>query len=52
MVSFFKTYDIRGVIDEELTPAIAERIGKAFGTFIKGKSVVVGHDIREASLKL
>ena len=42
MTSFFKEYDIRGLIGEELNPEVALRIGKALGTFISGAEIVVG----------
>ncbi|MBI2141593.1 hypothetical protein HYU16_04175, partial [Candidatus Woesearchaeota archaeon] len=50
--SFFHAYDIRGLIDTELNDETAENIGKAFGTIIKGKPVVVGRDIRYSSKKI
>ncbi|MBI2549852.1 hypothetical protein HYV83_01575 [Candidatus Woesearchaeota archaeon] len=50
--SFFHAYDIRGLIDSELNGQTAERIGKAFGTIIKGKPVVVGRDIRYSSKQI
>ncbi len=50
--SFFHAYDIRGLIDSELNDETAERIGKAFGTIIKGKPVVIGRDIRHSSKKI
>ena len=49
---FFHTYDIRGIIDTELNEETAERIGKAFGTLVKGKPVVVGRDIRYSSRQI
>jgi phosphomannomutase/phosphoglucomutase len=48
----FREYDIRGIVGKELTPDLVELIGKAFGTYIKGKSVVVGRDNRSSSLSL
>ncbi|WP_020162420.1 phosphohexomutase domain-containing protein [Cycloclasticus pugetii] len=45
----FKAYDIRGQLGEELNEDIAYRIGRAFGTFLNAKKVVVGGDIRETS---
>jgi len=45
----FKRYDIRGIAGRELTPHLAEAIGRAVGTFLRrrGKSsVVVGRDGR------
>jgi phosphomannomutase/phosphoglucomutase len=50
--SFFKEYDIRGLIDKDLNAETAERIGKAFGTFIKGEKTVVGRDIRYSSKQI
>ncbi len=48
----FRAYDIRGRVADELTPAAAEIIGKAFGTYIQGKDgprLAVGHDNRTSS---
>jgi phosphomannomutase / phosphoglucomutase len=50
--SFFHAYDIRGLIDKELNEETAERLGKAFGTLVKGQPVVVGRDIRFSSKKI
>ncbi len=52
MASFFKEYDIRGLIDSELNSESAERIGKALGTFIKGEDIIVCRDIRHSSEKI
>src|SRR3989338_1711659 len=49
---FFHIYDIRGLIDTELNDETAEKIGKAFGTVINGKQVVVGMDIRYSSKQI
>jgi phosphomannomutase/phosphoglucomutase len=60
----FRAYDIRGIArgapDDDLTPAVAERIGRAFGTYLAGLDasspsplrVVVGRDNRPTSLGL
>ena len=50
----FRAYDIRGNTEEELTPEVMEKIGKAYGTFLDGKEkkVVVGHDARNSSEEL
>lgn len=45
----FKAYDIRGKLESELTPEIAYRIGRAFGQFLRAKTVVVGGDVRLSS---
>ena len=47
--SIFKAYDIRGVVGTGLTEAVAEHLGRAFGTEAKAageKAVVVGRDGR------
>lgn len=51
----FRQYDIRGVVDKDLTPEVVELIGKGFGTYIKrhgGKKVTVGGDVRVHTEKL
>lgn len=50
----FKAYDIRGRLDDELNEDIAWRIGRAYGDFLKPKTVVLGGDVRltSESLKL
>lgn len=45
----FKTYDIRGKIGEELNENIAWRIGRAYGEYLKPKTVVLGGDARLTS---
>ncbi|WP_312981148.1 phosphomannomutase CpsG [Atlantibacter sp.] len=45
----FKAYDIRGKLDVELNEEIAARIGRAFGEYLKPKTVVVGGDARLTS---
>jgi len=48
----FRGYDIRGLVDVDLNPEIAEHIGKAFGTYLKRRGVtelVVGRDARATS---
>src|SRR5436190_4378120 len=37
---------VRGVIGESLTPALLTRFAQAFGTYIGGRTVVVGRDPR------
>ncbi len=53
-LSCFKAYDIRGKLGEELNEDIAYRIGRAYGEFLKPKTMVVGGDVRltSESLKL
>ncbi len=48
----FRFYDIRGVVNKDLNPDIANLIGKAFGTYLieRGtKDVLVGRDARASS---
>jgi phosphomannomutase len=49
----FKAYDIRGLANGdgsgELTPAFAERLGQALGTYLGAKRLAVGRDIRTSS---
>lgn len=45
----FKAYDIRGQLGTELNEDIAYRIGRAFGEYLKPKTIVVGGDVRLTS---
>jgi phosphomannomutase len=59
LVSFVKAYEVRGVVGEQLTPAVACARGWAFARFVldenRGRSgmsssaVVIAHDMRESS---
>jgi phosphomannomutase/phosphoglucomutase len=42
----FGTNGIRGIVNKELTPEMAVKVGSAIGTFFKTKSLLVGHDAR------
>jgi phosphomannomutase/phosphoglucomutase len=45
----FREYDIRGVVDEDLTEDVVRQIGKGFGTYIRrrgGRKVSLGGDVR------
>jgi len=42
----FGTNGIRGVVNKELTPEIAIKVGSAIGTFFGKKNLLVGHDAR------
>lgn len=45
----FREYDIRGVVEVDLTDEVIELIGRAFGTYLQrqgGKKVSVGGDVR------
>lgn len=50
----FREYDIRGLVEEDLTPETVELIGKAIGTYIRrhdGKTLTLGWDVRASSVK-
>ncbi len=51
----FRTYDIRGIVDEDLTASVVYDVGRAFGTYVQrtgSKEVLVGHDNRDHSPRL
>jgi len=48
-MSIFKACDIRGKFGEELDESIAFKIGRATGTVLKGKKIVVGGDLRPST---
>jgi len=50
----FREYDIRGLVDSELTPAFAEQLGRGFARLLLDKnpgaqSIVLGYDHRKSS---
>jgi len=48
----YREYDIRGVVDKDLTPAIVKQLGQGFGTFMIQRNqlnLVVGRDGRLSS---
>ncbi len=48
----FREYDIRGVVDKDLTPDIVKRLGRGFGTHmaqLNQRELVVGRDGRLSS---
>jgi phosphomannomutase len=47
--SLFKAYDVRGIVPNELTPAIAREIGRALVATLSPDTVVVGRDMRVSS---
>ena len=47
--SLFKAYDVRGIVPDELTPALAREIGRAIVVTIQPDTVVVGRDMRVSS---
>ena len=52
--TIFRSYDIRGIVDTQINPSVAYRIGRAFGQYLKGKSttVTLGRDSRLSSEEL
>jgi phosphomannomutase len=46
-----KTYDVRGLVDSELTDDIVEALAAAFVDVVgaRGTSIIVGHDMRDSS---
>jgi len=51
----FREYDIRGYHETELTDEVAEGVGRAFATIIRGEAgtrVALGEDVRPSSARL
>jgi phosphomannomutase / phosphoglucomutase len=50
----FREYDIRGLVDKDLTIEVVEKLGRGLGTVVKrkgGTTLVVGRDCRESSTR-
>ena len=50
----FREYNIRGLVDKDLTVEVVELLGKGLGTVVRrkgGRSIVVGRDCRESSTR-
>lgn len=45
----FKSYDIRGIVDQDLTDHLVAHIGAGVAEVCSAKTVVIGEDIRESS---
>lgn len=48
----FREYDIRGVVDRDLTDDVVLDVGRAFGTYLRrrgGRSALVGGDVRHST---
>lgn len=52
MAGIFKAYDIRGLYPANINEEIAYKVGRAFVTFIKPKTVLVSRDMRESGNSL
>jgi phosphomannomutase/phosphoglucomutase len=51
-MSFFREYDLRGIVGQELTESIAEQVGRTYCTYVKDrgvKTISVGRDGRLSS---
>lgn len=47
--AIFREYDIRGIVDRDLTDEVVYRFGQAYGTYIQSKGVyqcIIGRDVR------
>src|SRR5262252_341062 len=50
----FREYDIRGLVDLDLTEDVVEKLGRGLGTIVRrqgGRWIVVGRDCRESSTR-
>jgi phosphomannomutase/phosphoglucomutase len=50
----FREYDIRGLVDKDLTEDVVDKLGRGLGTMLVregGRSIVVGRDCRESSTR-
>jgi phosphomannomutase/phosphoglucomutase len=50
----FREYDIRGLVDKDLTVEVVELLGKGMATVVKrkgGRTIVMGRDCRESSTR-
>src|SRR5687768_1131367 len=50
----FREYDIRGLVDTDLTDDVVEKLGRGLGTMARrkgGRTIVVGRDCRESSTR-
>ena len=51
----FREYDIRGIVDQELTEEMARHLGRAVGTYVRrrgGRRLAVGQDCRASGAAL
>jgi phosphomannomutase len=52
MSGIFEAYDIRGLAPQQVSPAIARKIGYAFAQYLGKGHIVIGRDMRETSTSL
>ena len=50
--SIFKAYDVRGIYGQDLTEAVAYRIGRAAAQYLNVPEIAVGRDMRTSSPQL
>src|SRR5260221_5381523 len=55
--SIFRQYDVRGIVDRELTPEFARALGRAFASVVwerigRAPTIAVGRDNRPSGPKL
>jgi phosphomannomutase len=57
--AIFRKYDVRGVVGRDLDEGVAEALGRAYGTMLRGDgekftsgSIAVGRDVRQSSVSL
>ena len=55
--SMFRQYDVRGIVDRELTPELARALGRAFGSVARDRlgrapTIAVGRDNRPSGPRL
>ena len=48
----FKSYDIRGVFNSDITKKDAFYIGKAFSQFVEADEIIIGHDGRLSNIEM
>lgn len=48
-MTIFKAYDIRGTVPDQIDSSLARKIGQAFVTLTKARSIAVGRDMRVSS---
>jgi len=49
---YFGTDGVRGIVGDDLTPALVERLGRAFALWSSGHAVLVGRDTRASGVEL
>ena len=50
--NIFRGYDIRGLVDKDLSEEVAEHIGRAYGSYLAKRNItkaIIGQDLRETS---